>query len=298
MEDLRLINCLRDAIEEVLENRGGREIVLFPFGRGGMQVKWMLNECYNVKESFIVDSHYAKFNSNFKSLDFLKTIESSQYIVLYTCTTQNLYKLLCSYFPEESICPVYKNKDSYTLFNTKCGKYSYGPLCDHSFVESVGAFTSIADGCDVVANHAMNYISTHMNFHYDDSLSEDMDSYDDRSWVKWYFGGVKPQGTILGHKKIKIGNDVWLGRNVIITNYSDIGNGVIAGAGSIITKPVPDYAVVVGAPARIIRYRYKTEQIEALNKIQWWNWSDDKIREFYADFYEDIDVFIQKHIND
>ncbi len=85
---------------------------------------------------------------------------------------------------------------------------------------------------------------------------------------------------------------------VLITNGSDIGNGVIAGAGSIITKPVPDYAVVVGVPARIIRYRYNQEQIKALNEIQWWNWSDEKIRACYSDFFDDINTFIEKHIND
>ena len=43
--------------------------------------------------------------------------------------------------------------------------------------------------------------------------------------------------------------------NIIITNASNIGNGVIAGAGTVITKDVPDYAVVGGVPARIIKYR-------------------------------------------
>lgn len=52
---------------------------------------------------------------------------------------------------------------------------------------------------------------------------------------------------------------MWLGQNVLITNGSNIGNGVIAGAGTIITKDVPEYAVVVGVPARIIRYRYTPE---------------------------------------
>lgn len=88
-----------------------------------------------------------------------------------------------------------------------------------------------------------------------------------------------------------------MGHGVLIANGSDIGNGVIAGAGSIITKPVPDYAVVVGVPARIIRYRYNQEQIKALNEIQWWNWSDEKIRNCYSDFFDDIDTFIKKHIN-
>ena len=50
-----------------------------------------------------------------------------------------------------------------------------------------------------------------------------------------------------------------------------------------------------GVPARIIRYRYTPEQIEALNRIAWWNWSDEKIREYYNDFYLSAEEFIAKH---
>lgn len=86
-------------------------------------------------------------------------------------------------------------------------------------------------------------------------------------------------------RKITIGSDVWLGRNVIITNGANIGNGVIAAEGAVITKDIPDYAVVAGVPARIIKYRFLPYKIDALNKIAWWNWSDEKIRECYDDFF-------------
>ncbi|WP_373432803.1 antibiotic acetyltransferase [Clostridium sp. N3C] len=80
-----------------------------------------------------------------------------------------------------------------------------------------------------------------------------------------------------------------------MTNGANIGNGVIAGAGAVITKDVPDYAIVVGAPAKIVRYRYNPEQIEALNRICWWDWSDEQIRERYDDFFLPIDDFIAKY---
>lgn len=50
-----------------------------------------------------------------------------------------------------------------------------------------------------------------------------------------------------------------------------------------------------GVPARIIRYRYMPEQIEALNQIAWWDWPDEKIRKNYNDFYLDIKEFIKKY---
>lgn len=83
-------------------------------------------------------------------------------------------------------------------------------------------------------------------------------------------------------------------RNVIVVSGVKIGNGVRAAAGAVITKDVPDYAVVAGVPARIIKYRFTPDQIKKLNEIAWWDWPDEKIRECYDDFL-DINVFLQKH---
>ena len=91
-----------------------------------------------------------------------------------------------------------------------------------------------------------------------------------------------------------IGNDVWLGRNVIVTNGSNIGNGVIAAAGAVITKDIPDYAVVAGVPAKIIRYRFSEEQIQKLNEIKWWDWPLETIAKRQDDFVN-IDVFLEKY---
>lgn len=56
-------------------------------------------------------------------------------------------------------------------------------------------------------------------------------------------------------EQVIIGNDVWIGMRTIILPGVRIGNGVIIGAGAIVTKDVPDYAIVGGVPAKIIRYR-------------------------------------------
>lgn len=79
--------------------------------------------------------------------------------------------------------------------------------------------------------------------------------------------------------RTKIGNDVWIGCHAIIKAGVEVGNGAIIGAGSIVTKDVPPYAIVAGNPARILRYRFDEETIEQLLQISWWDKSDDFIRE-------------------
>lgn len=52
-----------------------------------------------------------------------------------------------------------------------------------------------------------------------------------------------------------IGDDVWIGSNVIVLPGANIGSHCIIGAGAVVTKDVPDYAIVGGVPAKIIRFR-------------------------------------------
>lgn len=65
-------------------------------------------------------------------------------------------------------------------------------------------------------------------------------------------GGAVPRTVV-------IGDDVWIGTRVIILPGRKIGKGAIVGAGAVVTKDVPDYAIVGGNPARIIRYRNKQD---------------------------------------
>lgn len=91
-----------------------------------------------------------------------------------------------------------------------------------------------------------------------------------------------------------IGNDVWVGRNVIFLQGVKIGNGAIIGAGAVISKDVPEYAVVVGSPQEIKRIRFTAEQIAKLDKIKWWEWSREKVFE-NLELMKDIDKFLEAY---
>ena len=143
----------------------------------------------------------------------------------------------------------------------KIGIGTYGPCfnLDQTWVGkgnlTVGNYTSIAKGvCIYTRNHPYEKPSTSPIFYSAafstwNQLAEDAVSYG----------------------KLSIGNDVWIGQYaVILPSCHKIGDGAVIGAGSIITKDIPDYAVVVGNPGRIIKYRFDDDTIKYLQKTQWW----------------------------
>ena len=72
-------------------------------------------------------------------------------------------------------------------------------------------------------------------------------------------------------KQTTIGHDVWIGAKVIVLDGVNIGNGAIIAAGSIVTRNVPPFAVVAGTPAKILRYRFTSDQIKFIQHTEWWN---------------------------
>ena len=68
-----------------------------------------------------------------------------------------------------------------------------------------------------------------------------------------------------------IGNDVYIGTNVVILSGVTIGDGAVIGAGAIVTKDVPPFAIVVGCPAKILKYRFNDNIINELLNLKWWN---------------------------
>lgn len=73
-----------------------------------------------------------------------------------------------------------------------------------------------------------------------------------------------------------IGNDVWIGTNAVILRGVKVGNGAVIAAGAVVKKDVPDYAIVGGVPARIIRYRKSEDEIKQLLKMNWWDYPPNK----------------------
>ncbi len=286
--------------------------MIFPYGDMGCLTRRIIEEQYGITDYVLIDNTISKYNREVYAIeDLVKETgkQNSATCLLLVCKNylihEELMKDARSLVSENGIVDVFREEYDEWKRKTKrkwispvpktiCGKYSYGPLCDDQYVERVGAFCSFAAGSCAVGNHALTYITTHPIAAQNTNNWKGFRPWEEDTEAKYHMDGIVPKG-IAPRKRITIGNDVWIGRNTIITNYSNIGDGVIIGAGTVVTKPIPDYAVAVGNPARIIRFRYSPDQIRELKKIKWWDWDDDKIIEYYDDLLDDVDSFIRKH---
>lgn len=93
---------------------------------------------------------------------------------------------------------------------------------------------------------------------------------------------------VISKGPIRIGNDVWIGARAIVVSGVSVGDGAVIGAGSVVTKDVPPYAIVAGVPGRVLKYRFSEPVRGRLVELQWWNWPEDKIRRNRALFDREI----------
>jgi len=149
------------------------------------------------------------------------------------------------------------------------GLYSYGGCFDPRRVMAhtrIGRYCSFAEGVWILnRNHPIKFKSTHPYF-FNTTL------------------GYVEQERIPMRPTV-IGNDVWIGQNaIILASVSNIGDGAVIGAGTIVTKNVPDFAVVVGNPDKIVKYRFSEQTIRKLKQERWWDKDIDDLRANLDDF--------------
>jgi virginiamycin A acetyltransferase len=110
---------------------------------------------------------------------------------------------------------------------------------------------------------------------------QEFSHYTDRITTHLIFKHIfkKENKDIFSKGPIKIGNDVWVGAHSVILSGVTVGNGAVIASNSVVNNDVPPYAIVAGSPAKVIRYRFDEETISLLEKIKWWEWSVEKIKE-------------------
>lgn len=95
---------------------------------------------------------------------------------------------------------------------------------------------------------------------------------------------------------VNIGNDVWIGQRVAVLAGVNIGDGAVIGAAAVVASDVPPYAIVIGNPAFILRYRFGPGVVAKLLELKWWNWPHEVVLERLKDLLDsDIVRFIEKY---
>lgn len=186
------------------------------------------------------------------------------------------------YYPAfiDDACTLGKNTvifPNVTLSNVVLGDYSY--TSSDITNATIGKFCSISPRCvfGLGKHPTRGFVSTHPAFYSNSNIGcpfpfSKTELFDERP------------------ARIFMGNDVWIGYNSILMGGIRIGNGAIIAAGAVVTKDVEDFAIVGGIPAKIIRYRFTKEQIDCLNRIQWWDKSIDWIQQ-NSESFSDIVKF-------
>ncbi|HWA29276.1 MAG TPA: CatB-related O-acetyltransferase [Lacunisphaera sp.] len=140
----------------------------------------------------------------------------------------------------------------------KVGKYSYGPCLKPGFLPRgtvVGNFCSFSGEILILRrNHPTDWLSQHPFFY------------------NRHCGFIEADAIpAVEDNPLTVGHDVWIGaRTIILPKCKTIGDGAIVGAGSILTRDVPPFAIVAGNPARVIGSRFSPEVIAAIRETQWW----------------------------
>lgn len=149
----------------------------------------------------------------------------------------------------------------------------------------IGNFCSIASDIKIFlgGNHRHDWVTTYPFGHIHQDIFNNFNGE----------GHPRTKGDII------IGNDVWIGQTTTIMSGIKIGDGAVIANNSHIVKDVEPYSIVGGNPAKLIRYRFTTEQIDKLLRIKWWDWEDEKINKFTPLLCNNnIDDFINKALEE
>jgi len=154
------------------------------------------------------------------------------------------------------------------------GKYSYGGCFNPGNIRAftkIGRYCSFAENVYIYnANHPLGAKSTHPFFYHPS------------------FGYVETEQ--ISRRCIEIGNDVCIGQNaIILASVTKIGDGAVIGAAAVVTKNVPEYAVVVGNPGKVVKYRFSEQTIRKLKQERWWDRDIDDLRTSLSDFTQALE---------
>lgn len=280
----RLIEKIYNYIEENID----RQFIVFGTGNGAHRTVNILGNFFHKVICFL--DNYPKKDTFYKLPVYKPTYLDDCQVKPFILVASDSYDeisvqlQLMGYEPNVDFINTLKFTEpvrDYTKKNIVNGKeigkftYGYESHCHRSnILKSIGSFCSINSSARIGdGNHPLDLITTHPILYM---TNKDMVGVENISGIS---NNRLMQTPSENNGSVIIGNDVWIGANAIILPNVKIGDGAVIGAGAIITKNVDPYTVVVGAPARPLRKRFRDEEIEILLKVKWWDWDNATIKE-------------------
>ena len=155
----------------------------------------------------------------------------------------------------------------------------------------IGNFCSLAGNIKFFIGHNHEYKNIVTTYPFDSAgLVQQICSYANVEKLNYF----PHEERYDNHFQIIIGNDVWIGNGATILGGVKIGSGAIIGANSVVAKNIPPYAIAVGNPARVIKYRFDAETIKKFMAVKWWNWDIKKILDNVIKM-KDVENFLAEH---
>lgn len=266
------------------DNTGVHNGVNYEFANNALAKNITVNETElteNENAKKIIKKFYAKLNQKPSKFGFKGLVKNSLKKIAFSVipklknVLENDIKISLKRTYLGNQCKIYPRG---RLNNVIVGNYTY--ISENSIINNtiIGKFCSI--GPNLVCGwgkHPTNGISTHPMF-YSTRMQNGMTLSKENK--------TKEFGQII------IGNDVFVGMNVSILDGVTIGDGAIIGAGAIVTKDIPPYAIAFGNPIQIVKYRFKPEIIDKLEKFKWWNFKHDDLDLVEKHFF-DMEKFLK-----
>ena len=308
--DRRREQAVLSNINRIKKDAGNREIMVWGIGKGA-SIFQKISGKFDLKIKGFIDRKANSINEK----DGLPVVGKEEidpdkdYVIVSLLTYDiSITEYLISIgYDSKDYCVVFAsaiyNRDDIIYRGCNVGRYTYGYtelLENYPMADSIGRYCSINGTARIWNNHPLDYVTTSPILDYPMFYSDDC--YLQRKklvekYGKYHDNASFEESALRNNPCVRVGNDVWIGANVVILPGVHVGDGAVLAAGAIVTKDVEPYAIVGGVPAKVISYRFEQDVIEKMIQIRWWEWPHEIIEENIELMYQPklfVDSFYNK----